>query len=106
VDNDLKVGDEHHDDQVPEAPQRQQDDEQPDRQRVQDPPGGEGGQGPPGPLQPGAAQPGQPPDDRVVHDRDLDGEAAQPAREDRERERDQHDRGDQPAHAADLEVMG
>jgi hypothetical protein len=78
VDNDLKVGGDHHDDQVPEAPQRQQGQEQPDRQRVQDPPGGQGGQGPPGPLQPGAAQPGQPPDDRVVHDRDLDGEAAQP----------------------------
>ena len=58
------------------------------------------------PGQPGRVQPGQPPDHRIVRDRDRDGGAAQAAVEDHDRQHDQHDQSDQPADAAGLQMMG
>jgi hypothetical protein len=93
-------------DQMPKASQGQQRHHQCQSQQVEDPQGAEEGQGLPGRCQPGRVQPGQPPDHRVVQDRDRDGGALQAAVEDHDRQDDQDDQGDKPADAAGLQVMG
>jgi hypothetical protein len=72
-DHDEELGRDESEDQLPEAPQRQQGQHQPQPQGVEDPPRREEGQPLPGPHQPGGVQFGQPPDHRIVQDRDRDG---------------------------------
>jgi hypothetical protein len=101
-----QVGEDHPDDQLPEAAQHQQDDEQSEGHGVQDPPGAEGGQ--PAHHRPEAGQvdPGQPADHGGVEGGQVDGQPAQAAAEDQDSQDQQHHRGHQPPDPAGLEMVG